>query len=155
MSSRSSPAPNTKSDTQWLHDLGYPTGFQSFKLDYGFSPDDAQDHLDALTLFHQFRAEQQEMWEKRHPSYSLSHSYSCSHSHSHSYSHSHPYSVKTETETETETETKTDVKTNVKSKSTSKLVIRDSHTCARTSVSVFSFGESTSEEEKKGTKTWE
>ncbi|KAF7868841.1 uncharacterized protein EAF02_009577 [Botrytis sinoallii] len=61
MTPRSSPAPNTKSDTQWLHDLGYPTGFQSFKLDYGFSPDDAQDHLDALTLFHQFRTEQQEI----------------------------------------------------------------------------------------------
>ncbi|KAF5879218.1 uncharacterized protein Bfra_006424 [Botrytis fragariae] len=147
MSSRSSPAPNTKSDTQWLHDLGYPTGFQSFKLDYGFSPDDAQDHLDALHLFHQFRTEQQEMWEKRHPSYSLSHSYS--------YSHSQSHSASTKTATETETETKTNVKTNVKSKSTSKLVIRDSHTCTSTSVSVFSCRDSTSEEREKCMKKWE
>ncbi|TGO76132.1 hypothetical protein BELL_0172g00010 [Botrytis elliptica] len=144
MTPRSSPAPNTKSDTQWLHDLGYPTGFQSFKLDYGFSPDDAQDHLDALTLFHQFRTEQQEMWEKRHPSHTLSHSYS--HSYSHSHSHSHSQSQSTKTETNTNTETKTNAKS--KSKSPSKLVLRDSHTHTRTNVSVYAFGESTDEAEE-------
>ncbi|KAF7907170.1 uncharacterized protein EAF01_004757 [Botrytis porri] len=124
MSTRSSPSPNTKSDTQWLHDLGYPTGLHSFKLDYGFSPDDAQDHLDALILFHQFRAEQQEMWEKRHPS--------CSHLHS------------------AKTETKANAKSTAKSKS--ELVIRETHTGdtgTRTSISVFAFGESTSEEDKR------
>ncbi|TGO11479.1 hypothetical protein BTUL_0109g00460 [Botrytis tulipae] len=141
MTPRSSPAPNTKSDTQWLHDLGYPTGFQSFKLDYGFSTDDAQDHLDALALFHQFRTEQQEMWEKRHPSYSLSHSYSFSHSQSQS------------TKTENEPKIKTNAKS--KSKSTSKLVIGDSHTCTRTSVSLYAFGESTGEAEEKRMKIWE
>ncbi|THV52164.1 hypothetical protein BGAL_0087g00240 [Botrytis galanthina] len=145
MTPRSSPAPNTKSDTQWLHDLGYPTGFQSFKLDYGFSTDDAQDHLDALALFHQFRTEQQEMWEKRHPSYllSLSLSYSCSHSQSQSQS----------TKTENEAKIKTNAQS--KSKSTSKLVIGDSHTCTRTSVSVCAFGESTGEAEEKCMKIWE
>ncbi|TGO38418.1 hypothetical protein BHYA_0075g00190 [Botrytis hyacinthi] len=139
MTPRSSPAPNTKSDTQWLHDLGYHTGFQSFKLDYGFSTGEAQDHLDALALFHQFRTEQQEMWEKRHPSYSLSHSCSCS--------HSQPQSTKTENETK--------IKIDAKSKSTSKLVIRDSHMCTRTSVSVYTFGESTGEAEEKRMKIWE
>ncbi|KAI9646680.1 hypothetical protein NHQ30_004677 [Ciborinia camelliae] len=54
-------SPNTQSDTQWLHEKGYLNGIRDFMEDYGFA-DDEED--DALTLFRQFRDEQQEAWEK-------------------------------------------------------------------------------------------
>ncbi|CAD6439942.1 57f7d3aa-7e26-49c9-b8a5-2dc3ae1a92db-CDS [Sclerotinia trifoliorum] len=64
-SRKPTPAPNTKSDIQWLIDLGYLNGFHDFMHDYGFI-DDEQDRRDALSLFRQFRNEQQEAWEKTH-----------------------------------------------------------------------------------------
>ncbi|KAB8300212.1 hypothetical protein EYC80_000430 [Monilinia laxa] len=59
------PAPNTKSDIQWLHEMGYPNGIPDSMTDCGFTTDE-QDHLDALNLFRQFRTEHQEAWEKQH-----------------------------------------------------------------------------------------
>lgn len=57
------PAPNTQSDTQWLQQMGYPNGLLEFMDDYGFTRDEQDD---ALILFHQFRDEQQELWEMAH-----------------------------------------------------------------------------------------
>lgn len=64
-SRKPTPAPNTKSDAQWLIEFGYLNGFHDFMHDYGFI-DDEQDRRDALSLFRQFRKEQQEAWEKTH-----------------------------------------------------------------------------------------
>ncbi|KAG4034313.1 hypothetical protein MFRU_003g02830 [Monilinia fructicola] len=58
-------APNTQSDAQWLHDMGYLNGIQDFMTDYGFTHDE-QDRRDALNLIRQFRNEHQAAWEKLH-----------------------------------------------------------------------------------------
>ena len=52
--------PKTKSDSQWLRDMGYRGGLHDFKREYGFKDDEVDD---ALRLVGQFRDEQQEEWE--------------------------------------------------------------------------------------------
>lgn len=52
--------PKTKSDSEWLRDMGYRGGFHEFKVIYGFKFDEEDD---ARRLIAQFRDEQQKEWE--------------------------------------------------------------------------------------------
>jgi hypothetical protein len=57
---RSDIPPKTKSDSEWLRDMGYRGGLHEFKISYGFKNDEVDD---ARRLIGQFRDEQQEEWE--------------------------------------------------------------------------------------------
>lgn len=57
--------PNSKSDNQWLRDMGYRGGLHEFKIIYGFKLDE---YVDAQSLIEQIRDEQQKEWELAAPS---------------------------------------------------------------------------------------
>lgn len=55
--------PRSKSDNEWLRDMGYHGKLDEFMRDYGFKIGDCDEEKGARRLMREFRDQQQEAWE--------------------------------------------------------------------------------------------